>query len=138
MPTTLSPYLNFRGRTREAMEFYRSIFGGKLNVATFAEYHASQDPSEDSMIMHADLEGQGGIHFMAADVPQRMEYHQGSDFSMSLNGDDEPELRGYFEKLSAGGTVLQPLVKAGWGDTFGMCLDRFGIRWLVNIAGRLG
>ena len=134
MATTLNPYLNFRGNAREAMEFYKGIFGGTLTVATFAEFHASTDASEDNLVMHADLEGAGGIRFMGADVPLRMEYQPGNDFSMSLSGEDDAELRGYFEKLADGGTVLQPLVTAGWGDTFGMCTDRFGIRWLVNIS----
>jgi PhnB protein len=132
--TTLNPYLNFRGNTREAMEFYRDVFGGKLNVATFADYHASSDPSEDNLVMHADLEV-GDIHFMAADVPNRMAFESGgNNFSMSLSGEDEAELRAYFDKLSAGGSVDQPLVKAQWGDTFGMCSDKFGVHWLVNIA----
>ena len=138
MATTLNPYLNFRGNARAAMEFYRDVFGGTLTVATFAEYHASTDPSEDSLVMHADLEAPGGIHFMAADAPARMPYQAGTDFSMSLGGQDEAELRGFFEKLSNGGSVLQPLVKADWGDTFGMCTDRFGIRWLVNIGAQPG
>ena len=135
MATTLNPYLNFRGRTREAMHFYRDVLDGKLTIATFGESHASSDPSEDDLVMHADLEGPDGIRLMAADVPPRMDYQHGSDFSMSLSGDDDAELRGYFEKLSDGGTVLQPIVTAAWGDAFGMCTDRFGIRWLVNIAG---
>ena len=134
MAITLSPYLSFRGNAREAMEFYAGVFGGKLTVTTFAEFHASADPSEDVLVMHADLEGSGGIHFMASDVPARMEYHAGSDFSMSLNGDDEAGLRRCFEQLSDGGTVMQPLATAEWGATFGMCIDRFGIRWMVNIA----
>ena len=134
MGATLNPYLNFRGNAREAMEFYESVFGGKLNTATFADYHASTDPSEQDLIMHADLEAPGGIHFMAADVPNHMEYQPGTNFSMSLSGEDEAELRGYFERLSDGGSVSMPLEKAEWGDTFGMCTDRFGIRWLVNIS----
>jgi PhnB protein len=54
---------------------------------------------------------------------------------MSLSGDNEAELRTYFMKLSAGGTVTMPLEKAPWGDTFGMCTDKFGVAWLVNITG---
>jgi len=110
------------------------VFGGKLNTATFADYHASTDPSEQDLIMHADLEAAGGIRFMAADVPNHMEYDPGTNFSMSLSGEDERELRGYFEKLSEGGSVAMPLEKAEWGDTFGICTDRFGICWLVNIT----
>lgn len=134
MATTLNPYLNFDGNAREAMEFYEGVFGGKLNVATFADYHAASDPSEDDLVMHADLEGSRGIRFMAADTPKRMKFEPGTNISMSLSGEDEAELRGYFDKLSQGGTVMMPLEKAQWGDMFGMCTDRFGVRWLVNIA----
>ena len=134
MGTTLNPYLNFRGNAREAMEFYKNVFGGTLTLATFADYHASSDPGEDALVMHSELEAPNGVKFMAADVPNRMEYNPGTNFSMSLSGEDEGELRGYFEKLSAGGSVLMPLERAAWGDTFGMCVDRFGIKWLVNIA----
>ena len=134
MNTKLNPYLNFEDNTRQAMEFYKSDFGGKLTMSTFKEFHASQDPSEDDKIMHAELETGNGITFMASDTPNRMEYHPGTNFSMSLSGDNEAELKGYFTKLSAGGMVTMPLEKATWGDTFGMCTDKFGISWLVNIT----
>ncbi len=134
MGITLNPYLNFRGNAREAMEFYEGVFGGKLNVSTFADFHAASDPSENDLVMHADLEGPEGIRFMAADTPIKMEYRPGTNFSMSLSGDDETELRGYFEKLAEGGSVTMPLEEAPWGDIFGMCTDRFGISWLVNVA----
>ena len=64
-----------------------------------------------------------------------MDYTPGNNHSISLSGEDEAELRGYWDKLSAGGNVTMPLERAPWGDTFGMCVDKFGISWLVNIAG---
>lgn len=134
MQVTLNPYLSFRDNTREAVEFYHSIFGGKLNVQTFGEAHAAQDPSEANLVMHADLEGDNGVHFMASDTPPRMEYKPGTNISMSLSGTDEAALRGYFEKLADGGTITMPLEKAIWGDTFGMLTDKFGINWLVNVT----
>ena len=134
MPTQLNPYLSFKDNAREAMEFYRTVFGGKLQSNTFKEFNASQDPSEDNLIMHSVLEADNGITFMASDTPTRMEYRPGNTMSMSLSGDNEAELKGYFEKLSAGGTVTMPLEKAIWGDSFGMLIDKFGIPWLVNIA----
>jgi PhnB protein len=133
MPTLLNPYLNFRDNTREAMEFYRSVFGGKLDMNTFKDFGASEDPSEDDKIMHSVLEADG-MTFMAADTPKSMEYTPGTNFNMSLSGDDEAALKGYFDKLQDGGTVIMPLEKAAWGDTFGMLVDRFGVRWLVNIT----
>ncbi len=134
MKTILNPYINFSNNTRAAMEYYKTVFGGKLTMSTFKEYHASQDPSEDDKIMHAVLEADNGITFMASDTPGRMEYHPGTNFSMSLSGDNEAELKGYFQKLSVGGMVTMPLEKATWGDTFGMCTDKFGVSWLVNIS----
>jgi PhnB protein len=133
MPAKLNPYLNFKDSTRQAMEFYKSIFGGELRLSTFKDYHVSTDPSEDDKIMHAELNNGNGIDFMAADTPNRMGYHPGSNFNMSLSGDDEAELKAYFTKLSVGGRVSQPLEKAPWGDSFGMCTDKFGINWFVNI-----
>jgi PhnB protein len=136
MPTKLDPYINFKDNTRQAMEFYQSIFGGELSLSTFKEFNASEDPSEDNKIMHAQLKTSNGIHFMAADTPNRMEYNPGTNFNLSLSGDDEAELTGYYSKLSAGGQVIQPLEKAPWGDSFGMCTDKFGISWFVNIAAK--
>ncbi len=135
MSVQLNPYLSFRDNAREAMEFYRSVFGGELRVNTFKEYNASSDPSEDDLVMHAQLEGEHGVVFMGSDTPRRMDYKPGSNFSMSLSGDDEAVLSGWFQKLADGGTVTMPLEKAMWGDTFGMVVDRYGVNWLVNISG---
>ena len=135
MTTRLNPYLNFRDTTREAMEFYHSVFGGELTMSTFAELHASDDPAEQDKIMHSQLVTEQGLTLMAADTPNSMDYTTGTNFAVSLSGEDEGELRGYWDKLSDGATVTMPLDKAAWGDIFGMCTDRFGISWLVNIAG---
>ena len=134
MPTKLNPYLSFRDNARQAMEFYQTVFGGKLTMSTFKEFHASQGPADDDKIMHSELEAENGIRFMASDTPNSMEYQVGTNMSMSLSGEDEGELRGYFKKLSEGGTITMPLEKAPWGDVFGMLKDKFGVDWLVNIA----
>ena len=138
MQTRLNPYLSFRDNARQAMEFYQSVFGGKLTMSTFKEFHASEDPGEDDKIMHAVLEAENGITFMAADTPNQMEYVPGESISMSLSGDNETELRSYFDKLSTAGSIIMPMEKAPWGDTFGMCTDRFGVNWMVNITGQAG
>jgi PhnB protein len=137
MPTRLTPYLNFSDNAREAMEFYQTVFGGKLDINTFKEFQASQDPTEDNKVMHAMLQADNGITFMASDTPKGMEFRPGNTMSMSLSGDDDAELSSYYEKLLAGGgTVTMPLEKAPWGDRFGMLTDRFGIQWMVNIIGQ--
>jgi PhnB protein len=136
MPTRLNPYLSFEDNARQAMEFYRTVFGGRLDLSTFKEFHASEDPIEGDKIMHGMLEAENGITLMGADTPQGMEYSPGSSISVSLSGENDAELRGYWEKLSAGSTITMPLEKAPWGDTFGMLTDKFGVQWLVNIAGQ--
>jgi PhnB protein len=136
--TRLNPYLNFRGTARQAMDFYQSVFGGELTRSTFAEGGMPHDPSEADQIMHSQLETDGGLTLMVADVPSSMELTVGNNFSVSLSGDDEAELRGYWDKLADGATVTMPLERAPWGDTFGMLVDRFGVNWLVNIAGQPG
>ena len=135
MPTRLNPYLGFRDNARQAMEFYQSVFGGELMLSTFAEFQASEDPSEQDKIMHGQLETAKGYTIMGADTPNSMEYTPGGSITVSLSGDDEGELRGYWDGLAEGGTVTMPLEKAPWGDSFGMLVDQFGVPWMVNIAG---
>jgi PhnB protein len=135
MSVRLNPYLNFRGNAREAMTFYHAILGGDLRMSTFGEYGAAQDASDKDLIMHAQLEGANGLWLMGSDVPERLPFVPGANASaVSLSGDDESRLTGYYDALARGGEVLQPLTKAQWGDSFGMVKDRFGVTWMVNIA----
>ena len=135
MTVLLNPYLSFRDNAREAMEFYRSVFGGELTLSTFADFQASEDPAEQNKVMHGMLTADDGLTLMGADTPNSMEYDEGGGYSISLSGDDEQRLRGYWDALCSGGATTVPLEKAPWGDTFGMCTDKFGVNWMVNIAG---
>lgn len=132
MASRLNPYISFKGQAREAMEFYKSIFGGELRVSTFGEFNAP-DPTIADQIMHSMLETPSGYTIMASDTPPGMEHQPGTNITVSLSGEDGDELRGYWAKLSEGGTVNVPLEKQMWGDEFGSCVDRFGIPWMVNI-----
>ena len=134
MTTRLNPYLSFPDTAREAMDFYHSVFGGELTRSTFAEMPGA-DPVDKNKIMHSMLITEGGLTLMVADTPTGMDCTPGSNFAVSLSGEDEAELRGYWDKLSESGTVTAPLEAAPWGDSFGMCVDRFGVPWMVNIAG---
>jgi PhnB protein len=134
MTSRLNPYISFNGTARQAMEFYQSVFGGDLSVHTFGEYGAPGTPEADR-IMHGMLESPNGFTLMGADMPPGMEFDPGNNMAVSLSGEDAEELRGYWGKLSQGGTVSVPLEKQMWGDEFGMCEDQFGITWMVNIAG---
>ncbi len=137
MASRLNPYVTFPGNARKAMEFYEGVFGGKLDVSTFGEYGAEGTPDADK-VMHSQLEADNGMVLMGADPAPGTEYSPGGNMAISLSGDDGDELRGYWEKLSDGGTVTVPLEVQMWGDEFGMCVDRFGVAWLVNIAQQQG
>jgi PhnB protein len=117
------------------MAFYRSVFGGELTTSTYAEGGMPGDAGAGDRIMHAMLDAGPGLVIMGSDVPPGMPKDEGSRITVSLSGDDDATLRGYWDGLVQGGSVTVPLEKAPWGDSFGMCTDRFGINWMVNIAG---
>ncbi|MEV1081567.1 VOC family protein [Streptomyces sp. NPDC050211] len=133
MASRLNPYLSFDGDARQALEFYKEIFGGTLKLNTYGEFGQPDAPNADK-IMHGMLETPSGFTLMGADAPPGMPNNPGNNFSVSLSGDDDAVLRGYWEKLSDGGTVSVPFEKQMWGDIFGMCTDRFGIPWMVDIV----
>ena len=135
MASRLNPYIGFRNDARPAMEFYQEVFGGELNVNTFGEFGNQDTPD---LIMHALLETPAGFTLMASDTPPSMDHNPGTNISVSLSGDDDDELRGYWDKLSDGGQVTMPLEKQVWGDVFGMVTDKFGIGWMVNITAPQG
>ncbi|MFC7493527.1 MULTISPECIES: VOC family protein [unclassified Nocardioides] len=140
MSTQLNPYLSFRGQAREAMTFYQSVLGGELDVMTFGDMGGEAmgvQASEVDNVMHSALSVSDAVQLMGSDVPSHME----GDFvngRISLSGDDEATLRGWFDGLAAGGTVNVPLEKAPWGDSFGDLTDKYGVSWMVNIAGSAG
>jgi PhnB protein len=134
VPSVLNPYISFPDNARQAMEFYKDVFGGELRLNTFGEYGDPSAPGADN-IMHGQLETDQGFTLMAADTPPGMESAApGGSITVSLSGDDESQLRGFWDKLSDGGSVTMPLEKQMWGDQFGMCTDRFGVPWMVNIT----
>ena len=133
MSSRLNPYLVFNGNARQAMEFYANVFGGNLALNTFAEFGATDSPDADR-IMHAMLETDAGYTIMASDVIGDMRFEPMAGASVSLSGDDADLLRGYWERLSADGSVTMPMQKQAWGDEFGMCVDQFGVPWMVNIS----
>jgi PhnB protein len=133
LASRLNPYISFTSNARQALEFYKDVFGGTLALNTYGDYGAKASP-EANNIMHGMLETDSGFTLMGADNPPGMELHPGDNMAVSLSGDDADELRGYWTKLSGGGTVSVPLEKQMWGDEFGMCVDQFGISWLVNIT----
>ncbi|MFI9202582.1 VOC family protein [Streptomyces sp. NPDC053048] len=136
MASHLNPYISFAGEAKQAMEFYNEVFGGTLEVKTYSDFGSEVPPGYADKIVHSRLETASGFMLMASDNPPGMEHRPGNNISVSVSGDDANELRGYWDKLSKGGTVSVPLEKQMWGDVFGMCTDKFGITWMVNVSER--
>lgn len=130
MAQQLNPYITFDGTCAEAMDFYASALGGTVQAMTFRESGMDVDG-----IMHAALETPAGFHLFAADHVEGMgEYDRGTNVQVSISGDDEDALRGYWSSLGDGGHVIVPLEKQMWGSEYGQFVDRFGIVWHVNIG----
>lgn len=133
----LDAYLFFRGnKCREAMEFYKSVFGGELSMQTYgegmpAEMMQADMKGDEDKIMHSLLSG-GDIRLMGSDSTRDGEFGQ-SFISLSISGTDEDKLRSAWDKLAQGGEVTMPLEKAPWGDTFGSVTDKYNVEWMVNI-----
>lgn len=133
MSVSFTPYLSFRGQTREAMTFYQSVFGGELSLMTFAE-GGMTDGADPNQIMHAQLAGP--VDLMGADTPESMPYSEGSRISLCFSGDAVglDTCRDYYAKLSDGGSNVLPLDLAPWGDYYGQLTDRFGIAWMFDFS----
>ncbi|WP_285063706.1 VOC family protein [Frigoribacterium sp. ME-P-080] len=136
MTVQLTPYLAFRSETREAFDFYASVFGGSPTFSTFGEFGVGT-PGEAEKVMHAQLATPSGLLLMGADRPDSYPLEEASSVSLSLFGgpDDAETLTGWFDALAEGGTVHEALSQAPWGDSFGMLDDRFGQHWMVNVGG---
>ncbi len=137
MASRLNPYLTFESSCREAMEFYQSVLGGTLEISTFGDMDPTMSEGAD-LVMHSSLETEAGYTLYASDTPPGMDAPGGAGMSVSISGDEEERLRGYWKGLTEGAEIAVPLEKQMWGDVFGMFTDRFGTPWLINIAGDAG
>lgn len=131
MTIKTTAYLSFKDNARQAMDFYKGIFGGQLEAISMSE--VMPDGPAD-LVGHAWLQAEH-LELMASDTPPGTEFGGLAGFSLGLHGDDEATIRRYWDALGEGGEVTLPLEKAPWGDHFGMVTDRFGVSWGINIAG---
>jgi PhnB protein len=129
----LNPYLLFNGQCEAAFKFYAETLGGKIesmltHAGTPAEEHV---PAEwRDKIMHARLTV-GDQVLLASDAPPGR-YEQPKGFSVSIQLKDKANGERIFKALADGGTIQMPFEKTFWASGFGMCVDRFGIPWMVN------
>jgi PhnB protein len=139
METTMSvkstAHINFRGDARDALEFYKSVFGGHMTVVTFADAHNVSELSEANQVMWGEVVAPNGFHVMAYDVPSKLGWHQGENaFFFSIRGETAQEISELWDRLSVGSTIKAPLAPSGWTPAYGMLQDRFGVTWVLDVA----
>ncbi|MFJ1706612.1 VOC family protein [Kitasatospora sp. NPDC088346] len=135
MSVTTTTHLNFRGAAREALDFYRSVFGGRTTAVTYGQAGNVHDENEADWVMWGEVVGDSGFHVMAYDVPAQLPWDQGRNpFFVSVRGEDTEEISALWQKLSQGSTVVRPLEAAPWAPLYGMLTDRFGITWVLDFT----
>jgi PhnB protein len=128
----LSPYINFQGRAREAMEFYQKVLGGNLNLWTLDEQGQSKPAGPGDNIMYSRLEADG-VHIVAVDGHPAYPAQVGDAMALALGGTDNIRLSEAFNDLAEGGQLKMPLSEQPWGAKAGWLTDKFGINWTVTI-----
>jgi PhnB protein len=129
---TLNPYIDFGGRCREALDFYKSCFGGEVvALMTYADAKIETPPQFANHVLHSEFRSEQ-IHFMASDGRADMPATVGSNIMLSILFTDAAEQERVYAALAAGGNAHLPLHDAFWGARFGMLVDRFGINWMLN------
>lgn len=134
MTVKTATHLNFRGKARAALAFYHSVFGGDQMVLSYRDAGNVQDPAEADQVMWGQVAAASGFRVMAYDVPSRTSWSPGEiPFFVSVRADAADELSDYWEKLSDGATIVQPLEPAAWSPLYGMLKDRFGVTWVMDV-----
>ncbi|MDH6181508.1 PhnB protein [Microbacteriaceae bacterium SG_E_30_P1] len=148
MSITTTTHLNFRGDAREALEFYQSVFGGELSIATYGDFGMPAEAPGADKVVFGSVAADNGFRVMAYDIPgqsggsaasgsTRRENGvtlTGQPFFVSVRGETLAEVEGFWDGLSAGAEVVEPLAASAWSAGFGMLTDRFGVTWVLDVA----
>lgn len=134
MSVQTTPHVNFRGQARQALEFYKTVFGGEIVLATYADIHSVEDPSEADHIAFGRVTAPNGFDIMAYDVQSSKRYDAGENpFYITLQGTDENEIKNGWDALAGSAkAILVPLGPAAFAPLYGMLTDRFGVTWIIG------
>ncbi|RLP72227.1 VOC family protein [Mycetocola tolaasinivorans] len=154
MTITTTTHLNFHGNARDALEFYATVFGGEATIATYADFGMPAEAPGSAGVVFGQVETAGGFRVMAYDVPGQ-NYAPGQNdataqtgttrrengatlttqpFFVSVRGETLNEITAYWERLSSGATIVEPLAASAWSPGFGMLTDSFGVTWILDVA----
>jgi PhnB protein len=130
---SLQPYLHFQDNCRDAMQFYKTIFGGKLEVMIIGESPAREHFPKElyNQVPHASLIN-GDFYLMASDMCGQGELKQGNSVQLNINCTSKEHIEALYQKLSEGGEIIQKLEKQFWGSLFAIVIDQYGVRWMLS------
>ncbi len=149
MAITTTTHLNFRGDARAALEFYQSVFGGQLYIATYGDFGMPSEAPDAGRVVFGQVESEDGFRVMAYDVPGQASASSTSagsthrengvtitdqPFFVSVRGETLEEVQGYWARLSAGAAIVEALAASAWSPGFGMLTDSFGVTWILDVA----
>jgi len=146
MSIATTTHLNFHGDARAALEFYRTVFGGEITIATYGDFGMPAEAPGASHVVFGQVESADGFRVMAYDIPggaaatagtttrENGVTHTDQSFFVSVRGDGLDEVEGYWSALSVGATVIEPLAASAWSPGFGMLTDAFGVTWILDVA----
>ncbi|GAC68313.1 VOC family protein [Gordonia soli] len=135
MSITTTVHLNFRGDARAALDFYRSVFGGEVVIMTYGDADGDTSGPQADQVLWGQVQSSEGFHVMAYDVQADRPFDAGQNrLYMSVRAETTDEITGYWDGLSAEGTVIVDLVPSEWSPLYGMVTDRFGITWVLDVA----
>jgi PhnB protein len=137
--TRVNTYLNFPGQTEEAFTFYAKTFGTEISMLTrFSDMPAAGPDElpagERDLVLHAELPIIGGHLLMATDMLSSLgqQTRIGNNTTLCLDVDSKEDADRLYGALSRGGSDGSPMADMPWGAYWGVTLDRYGIRWMVN------
>jgi len=149
MTIITTTHLNFRGDARAALDFYQSVFGGRVTIATYGDFGMPADAPGADNVVFGQVEGENGFRVMGYDIPgqtggsaagagstRRENGTTVTDqpFFVAVRGETLTEIEGYWATLSAGGSIVEPLAASAWSPGFGMLTDSFGVTWILDVA----
>jgi PhnB protein len=149
MSLKTTPHLNFRGDARAALEFYQSVFGGQTAIHTYGDFGMPKDAPGADKVVFGQVATADGFRVLAYDIPgqsggsadnagatRREKGVTITDqrFFVAVDGDTFDEVKGYWEKLSASASIVEPFAASAWSPGFGMVTDPFGVTWILSVA----
>jgi len=148
MTITTTTHLNFRGDARAALEFYRSVFGGRLTVIAYGDFGLPKHLPDADKVVFGQVTADNGFNVMAYDVPSQAPAPvpptattrengmtlTGERFFVSVRGETAEEAGALWEKLADGAEVIEKFGPSPWAPGFGMLTDRYGVTWIVDVA----